>query len=215
MIQPRAAPHRRRETGAVGRSRADLRVEAEEAQDAQMILGDAPRRIADEADAPRRDVGEPSCIIMQRARRVERQSVDGEIAAQRVGGEIAPEPHDGVPPVRLDVLAQRRHFKRRALGDERHSAMRDAGGDGAQTLRRRARHDLGGRRGRGDVDIARRRAEQHVAHRAADDARLLAAAVQQLQHAPRAGPRQQRARVRRVHSILPGTSRPFSIWACE
>jgi hypothetical protein len=46
----------------VGRP-AEARVEAEEAQDAQMILGDAGQRIADEADPARLEVGQAAEIV--------------------------------------------------------------------------------------------------------------------------------------------------------
>ena len=42
-------------------------VEAEEAQDAQIVLGDARCRLADEAHAPRRDVVEPADVVVDRA----------------------------------------------------------------------------------------------------------------------------------------------------
>ena len=43
-------------------------VEAEEAQDPQMILGDALQRVADEADVALLEIGEPAEIVEQLAR---------------------------------------------------------------------------------------------------------------------------------------------------
>ena len=51
----------------VGRALAVGGVEAEEAQDAQIVLGDARRRIADEAHAPRREIGKPADIVVDGA----------------------------------------------------------------------------------------------------------------------------------------------------
>ena len=42
-------------------------MEAEEAQDAQVVLGDALLRLADEAHAPRGDVGKPADIVVDGA----------------------------------------------------------------------------------------------------------------------------------------------------
>ena len=83
----------------------------------------------------------------------------------------------------------------------------------------RARHHHLGRRGRGEIEIAGRLAQQQVAHRAADQPRLLAVAVEQRQRAASGG-RLQRRRDRRAgrraaqaHSNRPGTMTPFSRWA--
>ena len=51
------------ERGGIGLARAEAGVEAEEAQDAQMVLGDAHQRIADEADAARLEVGQAAEIV--------------------------------------------------------------------------------------------------------------------------------------------------------
>ena len=51
---------------------AEPRVEAEEAQDAQMILGDALQRIADEADAPRLQIVDAAEIVEQSRRSPDR-----------------------------------------------------------------------------------------------------------------------------------------------
>ena len=49
----------------IGRALAVPRVKTEEAQDAQIIFGDALRRIADKADPARGEVGETLDIIVQ------------------------------------------------------------------------------------------------------------------------------------------------------
>ena len=56
-----------REPGRIGRAVAIGGMEAEEPQDAQIILGDARRRRADEAHAPRGEIVEAADIIVDRA----------------------------------------------------------------------------------------------------------------------------------------------------
>ncbi len=74
-----------------------------------------------------------------------------------------------------------------------------------------AHHLLRQRRG-GDVDVAMRQAEQRVAHRAADHARLLAVAVEHGEQGARAAVRRSHGGVE-LHFVVPGTSLPFSICA--
>ena len=51
----------------IGQAAAVDGMETEEPQDAQVVLGDPGRGVADEADAPRLQVGEPADIIVERA----------------------------------------------------------------------------------------------------------------------------------------------------
>ncbi len=51
----------------IGQPMAIGGVEAEEAQDAQIILGDAFLRLADEAHAPRFEIGKPADVIVHDA----------------------------------------------------------------------------------------------------------------------------------------------------
>ena len=153
------------------------------------------------------------------AARVERQRVDGEIAAQRVGGEIAAEAHFGAPAVGLDVLAQRRRFDRRPVDDQRDRAVRDAGRrDGRMPAALARAITIVGRRGGGEVEVARRLAQQQIAHGAADQPRLFALRVEQRQRArerrcvaatERSASRPSRS-ARGAHSNRPGTMTPFS-----
>ena len=71
-----------------------------------------------------------------------------------------------------------------------------------------AAHHLGRQRGGGDVDVAERHAEQRVAHRAADDARLLAVAVEhgeQIRQAGRLQPFGIEPTRDLCHLVSPGT----------
>ncbi len=179
--QPRhaAAPaDGRGEASAIDGAVAEPGGEAEEAQDAKIVLADALVRVADEADAARGEVVEPAERIMDLSVGAERERVDGEVAPARVGGKIAAERHLGVAPVGLDVLAQRRHLDRPAVDDDRHRAVGEAGRDDLESGRPGAAHHLVGGRGRRQIEIERRFAERQIAHRAADQPRLLAPAVQ-------------------------------------
>ena len=118
----------------------------------------------------------------------------------------------------LDVLAQSRHLERHAVDHQRDGAVIDAGrhrlepgGGGA------ADHLVGHRRG-GDIDVAERQPHQRVARGAADHARLLAVAIEEAERAPHRRVAQPGFVVEtlgrgRRHRSVPGTRRPFSMWA--
>ena len=80
------------ERGGVGLAFAEAGVEAEEAQDAKVVLGDALQRFADEADAARRDIIEAAEIIENLAAGgVGIERVDGEVAARGIFAPIVGE----------------------------------------------------------------------------------------------------------------------------
>ena len=100
--------------------------------------------------------------------------------------------------------------------------MLDAGRHRLEAGGLHAAHDLLRHRGGGDVDLVRRQAEQRVAHRAADHARLLAVAVEHgEQPRQRAGGKPRLVELaigaafvpRHYLFVLPGTNLPFSICA--
>ena len=153
-------------------------VEAEEAQDTQIVFLDALLRIADEAHAPRVEIGEPADIIVDRAVARSRQRVDGEIAPLGVHLPVAAEGDLGVAAVGLHVLAQRGHLERVFVDDDGDGAVLDAGRHRLETGGGNAPHHLFRHRGSGDVDFLDRQTDKRVAHRAADRARLLAVAVE-------------------------------------
>ena len=64
-------------------------VDAEEAQDAQVVLGDAPRRVADEAHAAGAEVGQAAERVDHLAVRAGVERVHGEVAAGGVLGDVA------------------------------------------------------------------------------------------------------------------------------
>ncbi len=79
--------------------------EAEEAQDAQIVLGDALRRLADEPYPPRGEIGAPADVVEQPPLAVAAHRVDGEVAPRRVGLEVVAERDLGVAPVGRHILA--------------------------------------------------------------------------------------------------------------
>ena len=149
--------------------------------------------------------------------RRDRQRVHGEVAALGVAPPVAAERHLGVAAEGLDILAQRRHLERMTVDDHRHGAVLDPGRHRLEAGGLDAADHLVGQRRGGDVDVAVRLAEQRVAHRAADDARLLAVAVEHGEQ-PRKRPLAQPAGIeparRFGHLVCPGTNTPSSsIWA--
>ena len=99
--------------------------------------------------------------------------------------------------------------------------MGDAGERDLEPRRPRAANHFVGRGGGREVEIERRLAEREIAHRAADEARLLAPAVERLERSrERALPERRQilelsARQTRKdrHSNRPGTRTPFSTCA--
>ena len=94
---------------------------------------------------------------------------------------VAAEAHLGVAAEGLDVLAQRRHLERPAVDHHGDGAVLDAGRHRLEARGLGAPDHLVRHGGGGDVDLADRLAEQRVAHRAADHARLLAVAVEHVE----------------------------------
>ena len=90
-------------------------MEAEEAQHAQAILGDALLGIADEAHAACLQVGLAVEVVVDRAGAVGVERVEGEVAAARILAPVVGEGDDGVAAVGLDVAAQGRELERAGL----------------------------------------------------------------------------------------------------
>ena len=160
---------------------AEPRMEAEEAQDAQVILRDAPQRIADEAHPARGQIVQPAEIVEHLARRrVRIERVHREIAPGRIRAPVIAERDHRVPAIGRDVAAQGRHLDRAGRQDRGDGAVRDP---------RRHRADAGGaqpvqyvvgQQPRGKVDIGDVHPQQRVAHRAADDPGLAGGRVQRV-----------------------------------
>src|SRR5690554_7255668 len=86
---------------------AVARREAEEAIDAQSVLGNARRSVANEThDASAGIFGSAQRIIECAVRRAVKR-IEGEVATARILGPVAAEGHDRPPTVGLDIAAQR------------------------------------------------------------------------------------------------------------
>ena len=75
----------------------------------------------------RAEVLSPPIGVVDAAVDVERQRIDGEVAAARVGRKIPAERDLGVTSVRLNVFAERGRLDRLSVHDERHGPVSDAG----------------------------------------------------------------------------------------
>ena len=100
--------------GAVGLALPVGGMDAEEAQDAQIILGDALAGVADEAHASGFDIGQPADMVMHDAAGIDGKPVDGEVAPFRVANPVAPERNFRLAPESLGILAQGRDLERAA-----------------------------------------------------------------------------------------------------
>ena len=148
--------------------------EPEEAQDAQVILGDARRRVADEAHMPGLEVGQAAQGVDQRAVGPGIERVHGEVAPCCILGEVAGEGDGRVAPEGLDIAAEGGDLEGTAAGHQRHRAVGQAGRHRFEPGRLRQGHHRLGRRVGGEVEIGHRLAEQGVAHAAADEERAVA-----------------------------------------
>ena len=152
------------------------RAEAQRAQDPQVVLLEPPVGVPHRADQLVLEVvGAVERIAPLVSNRVIRDRVDGEIPARQVVHQRDPELHDRVPPVGLDVLAERgdlvlavllvEHGDGAVLDPHRHGALE-------QPL-----HLAGRRRGR-QVEVMILDPQQIVADRPPDAPRLVARAFQ-------------------------------------
>src|SRR5690606_33885623 len=79
--------------------------EAEEAQDAQIVLADAIVRIADEAQATGADVVDAANQVHYPAVRLGIEAVDGEVTPLGIGFPVSSETNHGAAAVGGDILA--------------------------------------------------------------------------------------------------------------
>jgi len=171
----------------IGRAMPIGGVKAEEAQDAQIIFLNALHGLADEADAPGLDVGKAADIIVHQTIGGQRKRVDGEIAALRVMLPGAAEAHARMAAKRLDILAQGRDLERMTALHQRQGAVVDAGRHAFDASRLGAALNLRRQRRRRHIDVARRQTHQGIAHRAADNSRFLARAVEHAENVAQGG----------------------------
>ena len=148
----------------------EARRKAIEAQDAQIILGNARRGVADKSDAPGGKVGKAVEPVVDRAAvGIGVKRVDREVAPRRIVAPVARKSDRCAASVGLDIVAQRRDFMMVAARDRGDRAMRDPRRDDLDVRRLQPLRHLLRQQGRRKVDVGDRQTEQRVAHRAADD----------------------------------------------
>src|SRR5262249_20385545 len=103
------------------------RMEAKEAQNAQIILGNARGSIANKTHTALRGVGKTTDIVVSGAIPTKKQRVHREVAPLGITPPVAAEGDLGVTAVSLDILAQRGHLERLALGHHRDGAVLNPG----------------------------------------------------------------------------------------
>jgi len=165
--QRRARLHRRR----AGPAATVPGVEAEKAQDAQVVFLDPPLRRADEDDPAGQRIGQPvPRRIEDFARPVGVEGVDAKVAPRRVLAPVVGEGDRGITAVRRDVAAKSGDLETPAAGHRRHRAVLNARRHGAQARGLNRLDHIGGEQSGGDVDVVDRLVHQAVADAAADEA---------------------------------------------
>src|SRR6478672_11392495 len=137
-------------------------METKKSQDAQIVFGDTPGRIADKSHAALAKIVEPTGVVVDGSVARGRQRVDRKIASFGIGLPVAAEFNLGMAAVGLDVLAQGRHLERMLFYNDSDRAMLDTGGNrlepgGGHPFNNLVRHRRGG-----NVDLGRWHSEQRI-----------------------------------------------------
>ena len=160
--------------GRIRRAGTEARVEAEEAQDAQIVFPDALRRGADEDDSLSQTVTVSICKVIYFPRLVAVERVHGEVAPLGVGLPVVRELHPGAAAIRLDVMAERGDFVGRVIGDHRDGAVVDAGRMNGKASGLAGPRDRVGRERGGEIDLGDRQTHDGIAHGSTRHPRLAA-----------------------------------------
>src|SRR5271170_8210871 len=107
------------------------------------------------------------------------QRIDGEIAPLGIRLPIAAEYDARFTAERFHVLAQRCYLDRSVIDDGSDGAVLDAGRYGLATRSLDAADDILRHGGSRYIDFAHPKPQQSIAHRAADDTRLFAVAIEE------------------------------------
>ena len=156
------------------------RLEAEIAQDTQVILANALAGITDEPYALCGKVFEPAEIVGDLQRRgMDEQRVDGEIAPRCILAPVLCKCHGRTAAVGGYVMPQRRNLDITGISGRRHqrrnSPVVNAGGNSANARRFQPRDDLFGLQGRGSIDILHIHPHHRIAHGTANPADVVCA----------------------------------------
>ena len=124
---------------------AEPREETKIAQDAQMILGNALRGIANETQTLCLQIGQTAEIVRNLARlRIRIERIDREIAPRRIFPPVVRKGHSGAAAVGGHVAPQGRDFERAPIGDGGDRAVINAGGHRFKPRRLEPLHHLFG-----------------------------------------------------------------------
>ena len=167
----------------VGVAAAEARVETKEAQNAQMVFGNALQRVADESNVPALEVVKAAEIVEDLARpRIGGQSVDGEVAARGVLLPVIGKGDRRAPAVGGNVATQRRHLNGMAIADRSNGPMINSCGNRLDPHLFEPLDDLFGTQACGKIDIVDRQTEQLVAYSTADVARQALVGTERIEY---------------------------------
>ena len=175
-----------RQSLRVGGAAPVLGLEAKEAEDTQVIFGDAVGGTADEPDALTLHIGVAAKRIVDGAVAIGIERVHREVAPPGIRLPIVGKGDLGLSPESLDVDPERRHLEGPTVGNNGDRPMVDAGRMHAQAGAFGGGCDVGRRERRREIDVGHGDAEDGVAHRTAGDARR-ARLVQDVEHATERG----------------------------
>src|SRR5262249_19039488 len=105
LLETAASRDTGRQPFRIGCSIAIGGVKAEEAENAQVILGDAARCIADEPHAPRGDVRKPADVVVELPLARGRKRIHCEVPALGITLPVPAKGYLRAPPEGLDILA--------------------------------------------------------------------------------------------------------------
>ena len=147
-------------------------MEAEQPQHPQIVFGDAGGRIAHEAHPAGNQVFHPGGIVIDRAIQGGVEGVDGEVTPGRVFRPVIGEGDLGVTAIGFHIAAQGRDLEGMGAGDGGDGAMVQARGDHLDAVVGQMGQRLAGRHGHRDVYVRHGRAQQRIAHGAANEPRF-------------------------------------------
>ena len=212
---------RRRKALRVERAVAEARGEAQEAQDAQIILANALARVADEAHVPRREIGKAADSSWNAPSASSDSALMVKSRRRASAREIAAEPHLGRRPSVSTSSRKRRRLERPAVDDQRDGAVRDPGRREIQARRfgacdrrlRASRWSRGRNRPAAAPSSRSRTAPPTSRVSSPSPSSSRKRARERRRRADGADRQGGRRTSRQAHSKCPGTITPFSICA--
>ena len=165
-------------------------MEAEKAQDAQVVFAHTGLCIPHKADAACLQIRKAIQRIQHCAAAIHIERIHREIAARGILFHAVGERHNRMAPVGFNIAPERGHLHRDTLNHNRNRAMADPRGHGLQPGRiGKGQHRLRPRICR-QIKVCDGGAQQGVAHAAAHEKRLMARAFQHAGYSARCRQRQ-------------------------